>query len=104
MARKLWRAARILNRSPFDQDILDHTVAQLDFILAMEAEDHPDQWKFERGGPIATAMEVHAAWEAALTGKSRTTMLAPMMPSPAVLERARELAAAAEMLKKAAGR
>lgn len=101
LARKLWRVARILNKSPFDRDLLDHTVPQLDFILAMEAEDHPDQWKFERGGVALASIELRALWENVITAPGKVK-LAPIMPSQAVLERAREIAEAANILKRAA--
>jgi len=68
----------------------------------MEAEDHPDLWKFERGEKMAASIEVKAAWEKVLTGSSKEAMLAKAMPSEAVMRKVRSLSEAADRLRMAA--
>ena len=67
-------------RSPFE--LLDHTEAELDFILEMFAQDNPDRGKFFRTGqedPPSRA-EVEAAWERVLVGRAHHEMMSKFLP------------------------
>ena len=90
LARKLWQVSRILgSRSPFDQDLLAHTEAQLDFILEMYAGDNPEAAKFTRPGQSSTDIsqaKLDAAWERVLVGSAKAAMMKGRMPSAAVQE------------------
>ena len=104
LAEKIWRVSRILgNISPFSDELLRHTEAQLDFILEMYAKDHPDEYRLVRTGDPGekTPAEIAAAWESAFIGRARQEFLAPMMPSKAVLEAAKQISLATQLLKKA---
>ena len=103
LASKLWRCSQILHKSPFDEDVLRHTEAQLDFILEMYAADHPDEFKFTRGSdpqPLTRA-EMLAAWEGRLLGQEHERFLMPKMPSEAVLRQAASLAGSVAALRRA---
>lgn len=103
--RKLWRVSRILgNISPFNEELLRHNEAQLDFIMEMYAEDHEEEYEFVRPSkPKPLAMhERLAAMENVLLGPSRDDLLKAVMPSQAVLERARKLHEAHAMMASAA--
>jgi hypothetical protein len=66
--------------SPFSRDLLNHTEAELDFILEMYAADHPEKFKFTRPGEEQRSKaEVRAAWDRVLTGAAQSHAL-PKMP------------------------
>lgn len=92
----MWRISRILNTSPFDPKLLDHTEAELDFILESFALDNPEEFRFVRPGETdkPTPAELHAAMESVLLGTARDSFLAQFMPSKAVLERAAQMSGA----------
>lgn len=65
----------------------------MDFILENYALDHPDEFEFVRAGqvkPLPTP-ETQAQWERVMIGKAKTELLAGMMPSEAVLKKAKEM-------------
>lgn len=73
---KLWRVSRVLGCSPFDASLLGHTEAQLDFILLMEADEHPGTLVITKKGeeirqPAARAWAAREkAWDAVLQGEA----------------------------------
>ncbi len=86
MAQKVWRVSQILQMSPFPGDLIDHTEAELDFVLEMYAADHPDQYRFTRnnGAPAPlTESERLAAWDRVLVGKAKDKIL-PVLPLDAI--------------------
>lgn len=74
LAGKLWQAAKIQgHKNPFGKALLDHTVAELDFVLEMEALDNPKGYVFKRGGVSSDGShvpEAKAAWASALRGSA----------------------------------
>lgn len=81
---------------------MNHTEAQMDFILEMHALDNSDEFKFIRPGVSEklTSAESKAAWEQRLLGKAKDSFMRPNMPSAAVLAVAQRLAQAGGILKK----
>lgn len=69
-------ASRILGShtagGPFGKPLVEHTHAELDFILEMGAKDEPDRFTFLRGGIDARRQvpEAAAAWASALSGRA----------------------------------
>lgn len=49
---KLWRVSRILGCSPWASEVLDLNLAQLDWILQMQAKDYPGTLQLTRGGKL----------------------------------------------------
>ena len=45
LARRLWRVSQILNKTPFEDAILELNTSQINFILRMYSADHPDEFK-----------------------------------------------------------
>lgn len=88
-AEKLWEVSRILgNRSPFDPYILEHTEAQLDFILEMYAKDNPRTRRFVRPGRIEDGTRevmVTKGWADVLTGAALARFMRKRLPSEAVM-------------------
>lgn len=84
--KKLWQASQILgSKSPFD--LLDHTQAELDFILEKYADENPKAARFTRLGktqPLSRA-ELDAAWDKVLVGRAHREMMGARMPSEAVM-------------------
>lgn len=81
---------------------MQHTEAQLDFVLEMYSADHPDEFKFMRGSekePLTRA-EILAEWEKKLIGKERDAFLMPKLPSDAVLKKAEKLASGIAALQR----
>lgn len=79
---------------------MNHTEAQIDFILESHANDFPDEFKFVRSGeeePLSDS-EYRAALESVLIGSAREEFLKNLMPSKAVLERAAALGGAHAMI------
>jgi hypothetical protein len=70
--------SQFLNKSPFDQDLLNHNEAQLDFILEMYSLDHPKEFRFTRGGLTSAERgnTSKAAWVNVLTGSALEEYLA----------------------------
>ncbi len=46
----MWRVSAILGVSPFSDDVLNLSIAQMDFILENYAKDHPNEFTFKRPG------------------------------------------------------
>lgn len=103
-AKKLWQVSQLLKCSPFDPTLLEHTEAQLDFILEMYATDHPDEYTFVRQGdvPALSDPERRAAWDRVLTGSAKTRLL-PRMPLAAMKAYEAALSKAIRTLKNAVG-
>lgn len=102
LAKKLWMVSRVLNTSPFSPDLLNHTEAQLDFILEMHAADNPDDFRFVRPGMVTPlpSPEAKAEWERRLIGTAHDRYMHKRMPSAAALAAATKLAQAGRNLKK----
>ena len=91
--------SRVLNCSPFDPALKEHTEPQLDFILEMHALDSNGEFTFIRPGvetPISSPAS-KAEWEQRLLDKAKTDFMAPRMPSAAVFEAAKRLAQARQL-------
>lgn len=88
---KLWQASRISGGSPFNY--LDHTRAELDFILEKFAEENPKNGTFIRPGKVApkSGASVLAEWSQVLVGRAKDAMMSAFTPSKAVLEAAARL-------------
>jgi hypothetical protein len=93
---KLYQFGKVLKhvRSPFSDDPLAHTEAQMDWLMEMFASEHPEEYEFVRPNRIKplSAHEKAAKWDVVLQGRAKMDFLKPMMPSEAVLRRAREIA------------
>lgn len=79
--------------SPFDPELLNHTEAQLDFILEKYATEDPRRGTFTRHGkpkPVPQS-RIDAAWSKVLVGKANHAMMAGKLPSDAVLKALREM-------------
>lgn len=50
MASKLWLVAKFFNKLPFEQELLDLTIPQLDWIVRRLAQDFPEQITITEGG------------------------------------------------------
>ena len=74
LARKLWLASRILGGhapgGPFGKALPDYTVAELDFVLEMAAQDDPDRYSFTRASGPPAAPTVLAKWSDTLMGNA----------------------------------
>jgi len=84
--------SRILEKSPFDPELLNHTEPQLDFILEMYSAEHPAELKFTRPGkpdPELEKIQSQIGWVDVLTGKALDDYLKPRLPSEATLEKLR---------------
>lgn len=57
---------------PFDKKLKKLNEIQLDFILEMYAEDHPDEFKFTKPGQLENVAEsdMKASWSHVLKGKA----------------------------------
>ena len=81
LAAKLWVASKVLGGhaagGPFGKRLVEHTPAELDFILEMAARDEPDKYAFRRAGtpdPMQRT-EAGAAWyDRALGGSLRKSL------------------------------
>ena len=67
LLRKLWLASVIQgHRNPFGKPLPDYTIAELDFVLEMAAQDDPERYSFRRAGQPENvrkaASEIAAAW------------------------------------------
>jgi hypothetical protein len=73
LAKKLWRVSRILNKTPFENAVLELNTAQINFILRMYSADHPDEFKIldpkiaEGKGPT----QVWNNWSAVFYGDTK---------------------------------
>jgi hypothetical protein len=80
LAAKLWTVAKIQgHKNPFGKPIDQYNVAELDFILEMEARDNPDAYRFRRNGIPTDGShlpEVKAAWMNVLRGNAQKTLTA----------------------------
>lgn len=101
----MWKVSRVLNNiSPFADELLQHSEAQLDFILEMYAKDNPEEVTFVRADkptPL-TATESMAEWECRLLGKAKQDFWGMFMPSAAVLQKAAQMTQAGAKLAAAA--
>lgn len=103
LSLKLWRASRILNKSPFEESLLAHNEAQLDFIIEMYAKDNPRELKFMRVGEVDDSIARTTAlrdWANVLIGPALTNYLASKLPSANVLNVLRRGAGIIEMPKR----
>ena len=98
LARKVWQAAKIQgHRDPFGKKLLDYTVAELDFVLEMEALDKPDEYVFERGGIASNNAHVphnKAAWASVLRGTALAKFFSGIPFGPVAAYHARQQAGA----------
>jgi hypothetical protein len=92
--------SQVLNCSPFDSKLLNHTNSQLDFILENYAAENSDKFTFVRPGveTLSSSSEISAAWEKRLIGRARDSYLKPKLPSAAVFEAAKRLSQAGQIL------
>lgn len=92
------------NKSPFSDEVLRHTEAQMDFVLRMYSTDNPDEFQITRPGEIKelTAAERAAAWENRLLGPAHDTYLRAMLPPEAVMKRIEAMTQASNVLHRAA--
>jgi hypothetical protein len=84
--------------------VLNHTEAQLDFILESYAIDNPDDFKFIRSGE-EEALPDHmqkAALESVLVGRAHADFMKSFMPPKIVFEKAAQLRGAHAILAAAA--
>jgi hypothetical protein len=76
LARKLWAVATIQgHKNPFGKPILEYNLAELDFILEMEALNNPREFTFHRDGIASDGShipEAKAAWSRVLRGSALT--------------------------------
>lgn len=80
--------------SPFDETMLQHNEAQLDFILEMYSIDNPTKLKFSRPGreqPGLEQVKAKAGWADVLVGKAREEYMRPHMPNTNILDALRRI-------------
>ena len=78
LAAKLWRVSRVLGEiSPFSEECLNLTEAQMDFILVMQSRDKPKELRFERRADILAKMRMQTEMTSranVLTGNAKKAM------------------------------
>jgi hypothetical protein len=72
LAKRLWQVSRILDKTPWDEEILEMSIPRMDFVIKMHVADNPDKYQLvdssiEDGThPLA----IQLAWEKVLRGKT----------------------------------
>lgn len=101
LALKLWQAAKIQgHKNPFGKPLPEYTVAELDFVLEMEARDNPKEFVFVRDGESSDGShvtEAKAAWVGVLRGKSLAKRLSGIPFSKVAAYHARRVGGARGM-------
>lgn len=73
-----WRVARILNLSPFDEEVLKLNKVQVDWIFTMYEKDNPGSLKVEK--PISPILMAMKRWNDVLMGDALRKFMQSKVP------------------------
>jgi hypothetical protein len=67
----MWRLACLMSTTPWDDRILNLNPAQMDYMVAMYAKDHPDDVKLIDLNDVHP-IDIYKEWETKLSGEAKT--------------------------------
>lgn len=77
-SRRLWQVSRILNESPFSDEVMSLTDQQMNWIMKMHASDNPEVQLIDDSVSIEST--VTAKWHDVLTGSSLAQFIGDRIP------------------------